>query len=84
MNQQRARRFMASYETQEMRRIEQEYIEELNEEEKKKLCLKERWDSNVISPGTVFMEKVARALRFFIHERLNQENSAWKKVSKMK
>eukprot|EP00659_Diplonema_papillatum_P000944 gene944-1435_t len=33
------------------------------------------WDSNVISPGTEFMQKVADALRWYIYDRCNTEEN---------
>ncbi|KAJ8524570.1 hypothetical protein ON010_g16547 [Phytophthora cinnamomi] len=37
------------------------------------------WDSNVITPGTKFMAKLAKYLRFYIRDRVNN-NAAWKSI----
>lgn len=39
--------------------------------------LKKHWDHNVITPGTVFMEKVSKIILDYIVENL-QNNSKWK------
>lgn len=37
------------------------------------------WDSNVITPGTPFMDKLANYLRFYIAERINT-SKAWQQI----
>lgn len=79
MNQQRSRRFRAAKETIDMR--------QLKEEKKREIEIAggrlpppdpktERFDSNCITPGTGFMDRLAKALRFYICERLNKD-SGW-------
>jgi len=76
MNQQRARRFRAAQE----RREATEELEKLHVEwDKEGRCLpkkhniKEPFDSNVITPGTPFMLRLADALKFYIHDRANND-----------
>ncbi|PVU93213.1 hypothetical protein BB559_003384 [Furculomyces boomerangus] len=81
MNQQRSRRFRAA--------------QEANLEMKKKVALKKQllgssditeepeekaWDSNCITPGTPFMEKLAKSIRYYVAEKLNTD-PAWGKLN---
>ncbi|MFH4982532.1 hypothetical protein AB6A40_009241 [Gnathostoma spinigerum] len=82
MNQQRSRRFRASQEIAEKAEqiarirscLEKEGIPLPPEKEKK-----EHFDSNCITPGTPFMARLADALKYYIHQRLN-EDPAWAKI----
>ncbi|CAJ0944232.1 unnamed protein product [Ranitomeya imitator] len=82
MNQQRSRRFRASKEgvelTEEKSRIREEVISKggyLPPEE-----MKERFDSNCITPGTEFMDNLAKCLRYYIADRLNND-PGWKNLT---
>ncbi|XP_070603108.1 5'-3' exoribonuclease 2 [Erythrolamprus reginae] len=82
MNQQRSRRFRASKEgmegAEEKQRIRQEIIEKggfLPPEE-----IKERFDSNCITPGTEFMDNLAKCLRYYVADRLNND-PGWKNLT---
>uniref|UniRef100_A0A8C5X9J7 5'-3' exoribonuclease n=1 Tax=Malurus cyaneus samueli TaxID=2593467 RepID=A0A8C5X9J7_9PASS len=75
MNQQRSRRFRASKEgmeaAEEKQKIRQEILAKggfLPPEE-----VKERFDSNCITPGTEFMDNLAKCLRYYIADRLNSD-----------
>ncbi|KAL4649010.1 5'-3' exoribonuclease 2 [Arapaima gigas] len=75
MNQQRSRRFRASKEGVELQEKKQKIREEVFErggylppEE-----IKERFDSNCITPGTEFMDNLAKCLRYYIAERLTND-----------
>ncbi|XP_013873415.1 5'-3' exoribonuclease 2 [Austrofundulus limnaeus] len=81
MNQQRSRRFRASKEgvelTDEKNRIREEIIQRggyLPPEE-----IKERFDSNCITPGTEFMDNLAQCLRYYVTDRLSND-PGWKNV----
>lgn len=82
MNQQRSRRFRASKETVEknleIARIREKLITAgcAVPPEKPK---GEHFDSNCITPGTPFMERLSRCLHYYIHDRLNN-NPAWKNI----
>ncbi|KAF0307470.1 5'-3' exoribonuclease 2 [Amphibalanus amphitrite] len=80
MNQQRSRRFRASKETaeklEEMARIKAELRSkgvELPPDKPKG----EHFDSNCITPGTPFMDRLSKCLCFYVHERLNHD-AGWK------
>lgn len=81
MNQQRARRFRAAQEMQELETREERLREQWRREGKplppKKAA---SWDHNAITPGTPFMAKLAQGIRWYIQERLSN-NPAWKNVS---
>ncbi|XP_061901185.1 5'-3' exoribonuclease 2 isoform X1 [Entelurus aequoreus] len=82
MNQQRSRRFRASKEgvelTEEKQRIREEIIQKggyLPPDE-----IKERFDSNCITPGTEFMDNLAQCLRYYVAERLSND-PGWQNVT---
>ncbi|XP_032399687.1 5'-3' exoribonuclease 2 isoform X4 [Etheostoma spectabile] len=82
MNQQRSRRFRASKEgvelTEEKTRIREEVIQRggyLPPEE-----IKERFDSNCITPGTEFMDNLAQCLRYYVADRLSND-PGWKNIT---
>ncbi|XP_028296339.1 5'-3' exoribonuclease 2 isoform X3 [Gouania willdenowi] len=81
MNQQRSRRFRASKEgvelTESKERMREEIIQRggyLPPEE-----IKERFDSNCITPGTEFMDNLAQCLRYYVAERLSND-PGWKNI----
>ncbi|CAG9531987.1 unnamed protein product [Cercopithifilaria johnstoni] len=82
MNQQRSRRFRASKEA--IDKVEQiaETRSRLENEgyplppERKS----EHFDSNCITPGTPFMARLAVALRYYVHQRLNSD-PGWEKIA---
>jgi len=82
MNQQRSRRFRAAKESRESREVISKIKEELRskgcklppEEEKK-----EHFDSNCITPGTEFMDRLSFALRYYISDRLTND-PGWKDI----
>ncbi|KAM7368327.1 hypothetical protein PAMP_014555 [Pampus punctatissimus] len=82
MNQQRSRRFRASKEgvelAEEKHRMREEIIQRggyLPPEE-----IKERFDSNCITPGTEFMDNLAHCLRYYIADRLSND-PGWQNVT---
>mmetsp|Transcript_3382 Transcript_3382/g.9713 ORF Transcript_3382/g.9713 Transcript_3382/m.9713 type:complete len:292 (+) Transcript_3382:560-1435(+) len=75
MNQQRSRRFRAAQEAEEKEEEEEqlrkEYLKQgikIPKKEKSEVC-----DSNTITPGTPFMHRLAIALQYYIHLRLNSD-----------
>ncbi|GAA6102175.1 5'-3' exoribonuclease 2 [Tachysurus ichikawai] len=82
MNQQRSRRFRASKEgvelVEEKKRMREEVLERggyLPPEE-----IKERFDSNCITPGTEFMDNLAKCLRYYVADRLSND-PGWRNVT---
>nr|VZI51101.1 unnamed protein product [Spirometra erinaceieuropaei] len=82
MNQQRSRRFRAAKESNDKHLT----IERLRAELLAKgaslpppKSASEHFDSNCITPGTPFMDRLAIALRYYVYERLNS-NPAWKNL----
>lgn len=70
MNQQRARRYMNNaYEVMKKGNA--------MPEEKPKA---DSFDSNAISPGTEFMDRLTRALNMFIQKQLSEEHSLWRNL----
>lgn len=82
MNQQRSRRFRAAKEAVEKRlevaRIRSELLAKgcILPPEKPK---EEHFDSNCITPGTPFMERLSTCLHYYIHARMNSV-TAWKGI----
>ncbi len=82
MNQQRSRRFRASKETSE--KIKE--VDRVREELISKGCevppakeKGEHFDSNCITPGTPFMDRLSKCLHYYIHDRLNND-PGWRNV----
>jgi len=81
MNQQRARRFRAAQEREEMER-EQEKLRQDWEAEGRTLPNRSSgkvFDSNVITPGTNFLHKMSEAIRYYIHDRTTND-PLWQKL----
>ncbi|XP_055680069.1 5'-3' exoribonuclease 2 homolog isoform X1 [Lutzomyia longipalpis] len=82
MNQQRSRRFRASKEaaekTAEIARVREELKAKgaILPPEKEK---GEHFDSNCITPGTPFMERLSRCLHYYVHERMNN-HPGWRNI----
>jgi len=81
MNQQRARRYRAAQEMAENEREEAELREQFIAEgravpQKRATAA---WDSNVITPGTPFMHRLAKALIWYVHERYTKD-PLWKQL----
>ncbi|KAJ3315681.1 5'-3' exoribonuclease 2 [Boothiomyces sp. JEL0838] len=77
MNQQRSRRFRAAQE-EEIKRKDEEHIRrewEINHGQNYPMEKDEKkhFDSNCITPGTPFMDKLAICLRYYVTDRLNND-----------
>ncbi|KAL2226848.1 UNVERIFIED_CONTAM: 5'-3' exoribonuclease 4 [Sesamum indicum] len=77
MNQQRARRFRAAKDAAD----EASLLEKQRDAhgEKGGASVSTGLDSNVITPGTAFMELLSSALRYYVHLRMNQD-PGWKGI----
>ena len=86
MNQQRSRRFRSAQEAKEADEKKAEFTKLLRKQNKgKALTMEEEviektWDSNVITPGTPFMDILALSLRYWVAYKLNTD-PAWERVS---
>ncbi|KAJ5975647.1 5'-3' exoribonuclease 2 [Penicillium waksmanii] len=87
MNQQRARRFRSAQEARENDEKKEELQKLLARQNAKKggdpvlqeEVIQKTWDSNVITPGTPFMNILAASLRYWIAYKLNTD-PAWEKM----
>lgn len=86
MNQQRARRFRSAQEAREADEKKEEFRKTLlkqtggkTDQDLEEQVVEKTWDSNVITPGTPFMDVLAAALRYWISYKLNTD-PAWEKV----
>jgi len=78
MNQQRSRRFRAAQEAKEKSDQEKELLKDWKEKGLKEPEEKPKgFDSNIITPGTTFMHRLAQALKIYISHRLQFDN-LWK------
>ncbi|MES1916221.1 MAG: hypothetical protein MHM6MM_008061, partial [Cercozoa sp. M6MM] len=81
MNQQRARRFRAAQEAAENKAAEMQLRQIWSEKGWEALSQSsDPWDSNVITPGTPFMDRLAHALRYYVHDRLTR-HPLWRGLS---
>jgi len=87
MNQQRARRFRSAQEARENDEKKEELQKLLARQQSKhgaeevlrEEVVQKTWDSNVITPGTPFMDILSASLRYWIAYKLNTD-PAWEKV----
>ncbi|KAG1926829.1 5'-3' exoribonuclease [Pimephales promelas] len=82
MNQQRSRRFRASKEGAELVEEKQKMREEVIQRGGylPPEGVKERFDSNCITPGTEFMDNLAKCLRYYISDRLTND-PGWRNIT---
>ncbi|KAH7931284.1 putative 5-3 exonuclease [Leucogyrophana mollusca] len=80
MNQQRSRRFRSAQEAKDKAEARKIAVAEweamgkvLSDEEKNKKA----WDTNAITPGTPFMDFLARSLRYWVAQKMNTD-PGWK------
>ncbi|KAE8353624.1 exoribonuclease 2 [Aspergillus coremiiformis] len=84
MNQQRARRFRSAQEAREADEKKEEFRKQFLKKSKEdqeihEEVIQKTWDSNVITPGTPFMDILAASLRYWIAYKLNTD-PAWEKL----
>lgn len=77
MNQQRSRRFRAAQEATEKAAMEAKLAAENPQLAIQKP--KEKFDSNCITPGTMFMKKVSESLAYYVADRQSKDK-AWANV----
>ena len=86
MNQQRSRRFRSAQEAKEADEKKEEFKKLLRKHDRRNVdeelgeeVIEKTWDSNVITPGTPFMDVLAVSLRYWVAYKLNTD-PAWEKV----
>ena len=82
MNQQRSRRFRASKEAAEKKDAMERISGELEDKGfylPPKKANEQHFDSNCITPGTPFLQRMSTCLQYFIQDRLNND-PAWKNL----
>jgi 5'-3' exoribonuclease 2 len=86
MNQQRARRFRSAQEAreadekkEEFRKLQGRQNGNKDDQDIKEHVIQKTWDSNVITPGTPFMDILAASLRYWVAYKLNSD-PAWEEV----
>lgn len=83
MNQQRSRRFRSAQEAKQKEEDRQAAIAELEsmgKEVSDEYRNEKGWDSNAITPGTPFMDLLAKSLRYWVRKKIN-EDPGWAGVS---
>ncbi|KAF0704470.1 hypothetical protein AaE_014916, partial [Aphanomyces astaci] len=71
MNQQRSRRFRSAQEAKQHAEVDKEVREYMELMGQKPPQKQTPWDSNVITPGTKFMAKLSKYMRFYVRDRMN-------------
>ncbi|KAH3746210.1 5'-3' exoribonuclease 3 [Pelomyxa schiedti] len=79
INQQRSRRFKAARDAAEKVSQQEAINNKLAADGQPVNPVKKSWDSNVITPGTPFMDKLSQALRFYINQHLSSD-PGWKGI----
>lgn len=86
MNQQRSRRFRSAQDAKEADQKKEEFAKLLKKQNRSKgdeaiveEVVHKTWDSNVITPGTPFMEILSAAIRYWVAYKLNTD-PAWEKL----
>eukprot|EP00455_Lapot_gusevi_P025018 TRINITY_DN2619_c0_g1_i1.p1 TRINITY_DN2619_c0_g1~~TRINITY_DN2619_c0_g1_i1.p1 ORF type:complete len:1085 (-),score=313.00 TRINITY_DN2619_c0_g1_i1:432-3491(-) len=79
MNQQRSRRFKAAKEAAEREEASAKLRAEYHRQGKKLPPPVSKWDSNVITPGTPFMARLADSLHHYVKDRLNSD-PGWRNI----
>jgi len=79
MNQQRSRRFRSAQEARENLEVEENIRNDLIKKGQKVPPAAKAWDSNVITPGTPFMLRLAEFIRFYIRKRISTDK-AWQQI----
>eukprot|EP01053_Blabericola_migrator_P004597 Blabericola_migrator_1__4596@NODE_243_length_10934_cov_182_833625_g205_i0_p1_GENE_NODE_243_length_10934_cov_182_833625_g205_i0NODE_243_length_10934_cov_182_833625_g205_i0_p1_ORF_typecomplete_len937_score166_50XRN_N/PF03159_18/1_3e95XRN_N/PF03159_18/18XRN_M/PF17846_1/3_4e92SPASM/PF13186_6/0_5zfCCHC_4/PF14392_6/0_76_NODE_243_length_10934_cov_182_833625_g205_i067789588 len=79
MNQQRSRRFKSAAEAEAAEEAYEELRAEWATEGREIPSATKKWDTNVITPGTSFMHRLAGVLRYYVSRRM-RESSYWRSL----
>ena len=77
MNQQRARRYRAAQEAMEQAKEESKILNQFTKLGKTLPSVRLLWDSNVITPGTPFLERIGHLLQWYVADRMTND-PLWK------
>ena len=79
MNQQRSRRFRSAFEERLCKEESERLRAEMAEGGMNVPPRKPSWDSNVITPGTLFMDNLTKYLQYYIYDKMNHQ-PGWKNL----
>jgi len=77
MNQQRARRYRAAQEALEQEKEESKLRNQFDKQGRSSPEVRGVWDSNVITPGTPFLDRISQLLHWYVADRMTHD-PLWK------
>ncbi|AFZ81199.1 5'-_3' exoribonuclease, putative [Theileria equi strain WA] len=80
INQQRSRRFKSAADADLEDEVYNKLVEEFGKKKGDIPIRKDKWDSNVITPGTPFMHELSKRIVDYIQDRI-EKYDAWKRIT---